>query len=113
MHEQGIVDSLLSVALANAAKAKALKIRRINLVVGELTGVVDESMDLYFGFLSENTIASGAKIVYRHIPIELQCRQCDHVFKPQGIDYRCPACGEQRSDVIAGRELYIENMEVE
>jgi hydrogenase nickel incorporation protein HypA/HybF len=113
MHEQSIVESLLSLALENAEKANARKIISINLVVGDYTGVVDDAVDFYFGFLSKSTIAAGAKIRYTHVPGQMRCRDCDFLFPLQKRDYRCPKCEGKRIEIVGGRELYIENMEIE
>ena len=113
MHELSIVESLLNLALENAAKANARKIVSINLVVGDYTGVMEDAMDLYFGFLSKNTIAAGAKINCTHVPGQLRCRDCDILFPLQEHDFCCPKCEGKRVEIVGGRELYIENMEVE
>ena len=113
MHEQSIVENLLSVALRHAENVKACKILRICLVVGDLSGVEEEAVDLYFGFLSRNTIAAGARIFYMHVPVELRCRACETVFTPERFDLRCPACNEEKADIVAGRELSIDSIEVE
>jgi hydrogenase nickel insertion protein HypA len=62
MHEQSIVESLLALAIENAEKVKASKILRIYLVVGELSGVVEESVNFYFDILSKDTIAAQASL---------------------------------------------------
>jgi hydrogenase nickel incorporation protein HypA/HybF len=113
MHEQSIVESILTLALKNAERANACKIVRIDLVVGGYTGVVEDSVSFYFGFLSQNTIAAGAQIRYTHVPGQLRCRDCDLLFPLQKRDYRCPKCEGRRVEIVGGRELYIENMEVE
>ena len=113
MHEQSIVASLLSTALKNAEKERASKILRICLVVGELSGVEEEAVNFYFGFVSKNTIAAEASIAYRHVPVELRCRKCETVFRPEKYDLHCPHCREQQVDIVAGRELYIDSLEVE
>jgi hydrogenase nickel incorporation protein HypA/HybF len=113
MHELSIVESLLNLALENAAKANARKIVSISLVVGDYTGVMEDAVNLYFGFLSKNTIAAGAKINYTHVPGQLRCRDCDILFSLQEHDYGCPKCEGSRVEIVGGRELYIENMEVE
>jgi hydrogenase nickel incorporation protein HypA/HybF len=113
MHEQSIVESLLSIALENAEKAEALKIHKISLVVGELSGVLDEAVTFYFNFLSRDTIAAGAVIDFKHVPAQLRCRKCEKVFESKDFDLRCPDCKEQEVDIIAGRELYIDSLEVE
>lgn len=113
MHEQSIVESILALALDSAAKAEATRIVKINLVVGELSGVLDEAVSFYFNFLSKNTIAAGAEISFRHIPTQLRCRSCNRVFEPDGSGFRCPVCQEQQAEIVAGRELYVDSLEVE
>ena len=113
MHEQSIVESILSMALKNAEQTNARKILSINLVVGDYTGVVDDAVSFYFGFLSKSTIAAGAKINYMHVQGQLRCRDCDLFFPMQKRDYQCPECKGKRMEIVGGRELYIETMEVE
>ena len=113
MHELSIVESLLSVALEHAEKAEAEKILKINLVVGELAGVVRESVEFYFTFLSKDTVASQAIIHFNWVPAKFRCRNCGEIFVPERLSYTCPSCGDRQLDVIAGRELYIESLEVE
>jgi hydrogenase nickel incorporation protein HypA/HybF len=112
MHELSIVESLLTLALQNAEKANARKIMGIHLVVGDYTGVVEDAVNLYFGFLSKDTIAAGARISYTHVPGQLRCRDCDLLF-PMQKQKCCPKCNGKRVEIVGGRELYIETMEVE
>ena len=58
MHEQSIVESMLAVALKNAEQNQAERIVGINLVVGDLSGVVEDAVNFYFNFLSRDTIAA-------------------------------------------------------
>jgi hydrogenase nickel incorporation protein HypA/HybF len=112
MHEQSIVESLLTLALKNAEAANARQIISIDLVVGDYTGVVEDAVNFYFGFLSKDTIADGAKINYTHVPGQLRCRDCDLIFPLQKREYHCPKCDGKRIEIVGGRELYIGNMEV-
>jgi len=113
MHEQSIVQSLLALALGKAEEAGARRILSIDLVVGDYTGVEEDSVNFYFGFLSKETIAAGARIHYTHVPGQLRCRDCDILFPLQKRDYTCPECRGKRVEIVGGRELYIQNMKVE
>jgi hydrogenase nickel incorporation protein HypA/HybF len=112
VHEQSIVESLLALAIASAEKAKASKILRVYVVVGELSGVVEESVNFYFNILSKDTIAAQASLFFMRIPARVRCRNCDTVFSPERLDFHCPNCKEQQIKIIAGRELYIDSLEV-
>jgi hydrogenase nickel incorporation protein HypA/HybF len=113
MHEQSIVDNLMTIALDSAEKAKATKIHKINVVVGELSGAVDESMNFYFTFMRENTIAAEAELVFTHKPAVLQCRKCKVNFTAEKMDFRCPQCHEPQVEIVGGKELYVESIEAE
>jgi len=113
MHEQSIVDSLLALALENAKKGNAVKIRKINVIIGELSGAVAESMEFYFNFLRQGTLAEEAVLSFTHKPAQLQCRKCRTVFTPDKEGYNCPKCKTAEVDIIGGRELYLESLEVE
>jgi len=113
MHEQSIVESLLALAIEKAEQAKASKILRIYVVVGELSGVVVESVSFYFSFLSRDTIAAQANLFFMRIPAQLRCRNCNKVFVLENLNFHCPGCKEQQVEIIGGRELYIDSMEVQ
>ena len=44
MHELAVTQSILEIALRHAERASARRILSINLVIGELTGFVDDSI---------------------------------------------------------------------
>jgi hydrogenase nickel incorporation protein HypA/HybF len=113
MHEQSIIESLLALAIEKAEEARASKILRIYVVIGELSGVVEESMNFYFSFLSRDTIAAEASLFLTRTPARLRCRNCNTVFSPERLDFHCPGCHEEQVDIIGGRELYIDSLEVE
>jgi len=113
MHEQNICESLLALAIKHAEQANVARILRIYLIVGEYSGVVDESVVFYFRLLSKGTIAEGAEIDFTHIPAQLHCRNCDTVFTPEQLNLRCPNCHERQVEIVSGKEMYLESLEVE
>lgn len=112
MHEYSITESMLSLALEKAAEAKAAKITRINLVVGELSGVVSECVQFYFDAISKNTLADGATLSFATKPTRIRCRNCQKEFTPLNHDWACPDCHEMSVEIVSGRECYMESIEV-
>ncbi|MFN2270088.1 MAG: hydrogenase maturation nickel metallochaperone HypA, partial [Anaerolineae bacterium] len=51
MHELSITESILKIALRHAEQAGAKRITRLNLVIGELSGVVGESVQFYWDMI--------------------------------------------------------------
>ena len=75
---------MLSLALEKANEAKASKITRINLVLGELSGIVDECVQFYFDFLSKDTIAAGASLSFnKNTDHSCAAAHCETVFPPR------------------------------
>jgi hydrogenase nickel incorporation protein HypA/HybF len=112
MHEMAVTQNILDIAVRHAQQARASRIVQINLVVGELSGIVDDSVQFYFDFLSKDTIAAGATLVFERRPALYRCRACGTSYHPEGLDWSCPGCGTLGFDVLSGREFRIESIEV-
>jgi hydrogenase nickel incorporation protein HypA/HybF len=113
MHEQSVTESLLTLALEKAVEAKAVKITQINLIVGELSGIVADCVQFYFDVISRNTIASGAVLNIETKPTQIRCRKCETVFTPADHIWACPECHDTSVEIMSGRECYMESIEVE
>ncbi|HAX69543.1 MAG TPA: hydrogenase maturation nickel metallochaperone HypA, partial [Anaerolineae bacterium] len=48
MHELPVTQSLLKIALDHAEKANAKQITALNIVMGELSSMVDDSIQFYW-----------------------------------------------------------------
>ncbi len=113
MHELAITQSMLDLVLGEAEKAEAKSVAKINLVIGEMTGVVDRAVQFYFDFLSKGTTAQGAALSFRVIPTTARCRQCGKDFELGEFNWTCPYCQSNNMEIIAGKELFVESIEVE
>ena len=113
MHELAITHNILNIALDEAGTAQAGKITRINLVIGELSGVVGDSVQFYFDFLSKDSVAEDAALDFKFVPAELRCLECLTSFNPKDSLWVCPDCQSRSVEVVTGRDCYIESIEVE
>jgi len=113
VHELSVTQSVLDLALRHAEQAGAKRITRINLVIGELSGIVDDCIQFYFDFVSKNTLAEGAQLAFERRPACLCCRACGHEFALEDGNWACPVCQAQGGDIVAGREFYMDSIEVE
>jgi len=113
MHELAITQSMLDIVLEQAEKAGAERVEVIKLTVGELSGFVEESVRFYFDFLVKGTIAEGATLSFTRVPARARCRNCGRGFKLKEFDWSCPDCGQDNIEIIAGKELFVESIEVE
>jgi hydrogenase nickel incorporation protein HypA/HybF len=113
MHELSITESILKIALRHAEQAGAKRITRLNLVIGELSGVVGESVQFYWDMIARDTIAQGAELHFEHVPASLRCLDCSHVFPMDGRSTACPECGAGRVVAAGGDDFRLESIEVE
>lgn len=113
MHELPVTQSILEIALRHAEKAQAARITDLYIVMGELSKLVDESIQFYWDIIAENTIAAGARLHFRIVPAEFQCMACFHTFSPDGEEFACPNCGAVGVKILSGEEFSLEAIDVE
>ncbi|MCC7208355.1 MAG: hydrogenase maturation nickel metallochaperone HypA [Anaerolineae bacterium] len=113
MHELSVTQNILSIALEHGERAGARRITVLYLVIGQLSTIVDDSVQFYWEIIAEGTLAAGSKLHFRRIPAELECRECGTRFGLGRDSFDCPTCGSERVQVIAGEEFYVEAIEVE
>ena len=113
MHELSVTQNVLDIVIEHAERAGARRISTITLVVGELTGFVDDSIQFYFDMLSTGTLAEGAQLAIQRVPPRVRCRACGSEFEPQDLNWACPQCLAVGGDTLRGQEFRVESIEVE
>ena len=113
MHELSITQNILGIVVKHAEKAQARRVTAINLVVGELAGFVDDSIQFYFDMLSPGSMAEGARLVIERVPARVRCRACAQEFEPKDMNWACPGCAAIGGEVLSGREFSVKSIEVE
>lgn len=125
MHELGITQAIVDTALRHAQQAGAQKIRALHVRVGALSGVVADSVQFYFEFASQDTLAQGARLQIEIDPPRVRCRACgaEQVLPsdnaPAGDWYarvqslgEC-ACGQKTYELAGGFDCVLESIDVE
>jgi hydrogenase nickel incorporation protein HypA/HybF len=112
MHELAVTESMLKIALQHAENAGASSVTDLHVVMGDLSSIVDDSIQFYWDIISESTNAAKARLHFRRIPAEFVCRDCGHQYQPQEDSFGCPVCNSIRVKLVAGDEFYIESIDV-
>ncbi len=110
MHELPVSESILEIALRHA---EGRRVTNLYLVIGQLSSIVDDSIQFYWDIIGQGTLAEGAKLHFRRIPTELLCLDCGQSFAPGEDSFACPACGSLKVKVAKGEEFFLESIEVE
>jgi len=113
MHELSITESLLKTACEYAEKNQAKRVTSLNLVIGELSGVMDESVQFYWDMVSENTVCEKALLIFEKKKAVMQCGDCSNEFEMSGDLIPCPKCGSMNLKILSGREFLLDSIEIE
>ncbi len=113
MHEMGIVSGILSAAVEAAERSGATRITEIRISVGELTEIVDFALHFAFEALAPGTLAEGAVLTVNRVGARSRCGQCQTEFEHDRFEIICPECGTFICELIQGRELTIDSIEID
>ena len=114
MHELPIAEGILSIALETSQKHGSRRVTAIDMVIGELSSIVDDSIQFHFDILSEDTLGEGAQLNFRRTAAMAHCWDCSQKFEVHApLEALCPHCGSAKMQVINGKEFHIESIEVE
>ena len=113
MHEMAITQSILDIAVQHAERSGTARVTALNLVIGQLSSIVDDSVQFYWDIISKDTLCEGATLNFERIPAEMNCLDCGHTYTlSRGLE-ACPNCEGFRVRVVAGDEFRLESIEVE
>lgn len=113
MHELSVTESILEIASSHAKNAGASKVTQINLVIGKLSSIVDDSIQFYWDTISEGTICFGAKLSFVRPPAILHCTECGQDYPIDQELIPCPHCGSYQTTIVGGEEFFIDSIEIE
>lgn len=113
MHELSVTEHLLEVTLRHAQQAGAKSVNNIYLVIGQLSSIIDDSVNFYWEIIAKDTLAQNALLHFRRISTSLECQKCLTVYTPEGDDLTCPSCHSAQIKIITGEEFYVEAIDIE
>lgn len=107
MHELGITQNIVAIALEHAQGAKVLRIR---LEIGQLTAVLPDAIQFCFDVCCQGTLLEGAQLEVIEIPGLGRCRHCGAEV-PLEHPFGICECGSTDLQLIQGEELKIKELE--
>lgn len=113
MHEMALAEGILDIALDYAEKNEAKKISKISLLLGEMAGVETEALEFSFASLVKGTIAEEAELLLHRVPLVGRCQKCGRKMHIEHYNFICPACKQGVLEIVSGREMQVEYLEVD
>ena len=114
MHELSIAYDLVELVDEAARSAGARKVTVVRLRLGAMAGVVEDALRFCFPMAAAGTLVDGADLLIEPVPVQVVCRRCgqSHILTAPFV-FRCPLCGTPVSQMLHGREIQIEAIEIE
>ncbi len=113
MHELGVTQEIFNIVMREARKYGAKRVLRVEVEVGEFSTIEPEPVRLYFEIVSKGSIAEGAEVEVRKLPIRVKCNSCGYEYEADKYDLTCPECGGIDVEILGGRELIVKKIDVE
>ena len=113
MHEFPITQQIIKLAEEHATELGASRVKSIKLVVGEYSGFVGDSIQMYFDVISAGTLCEGAAVEIEPVRAKMRCTGCGELFEREFLSFSCPKCGADGEPTEIGKEFYIESIEIE
>lgn len=122
MHEMPVTQSLLNMVLE---RAEGHRVTDVYLKVGRMSSIMPDSVEVFFDYLSRETLAEGAQLHFEILPLEMTCQNCGqlvpldayagerpHVMMSKAFVRGC-TCGSKNLRVTAGVGFELVSIDIE
>lgn len=114
MHELGIMTGVMDAVTKSAHDAGADKVLKVTLSVGEMTECIQDALEFAFEALTEDDpFVCDAELTINMIKPKSRCLECGAEFEHDRFHMFCPECDSFATELLAGRELQIDSIEVD
>jgi hydrogenase nickel incorporation protein HypA/HybF len=113
VHELSLVASVFEVLEEKAREHGAARVTKVVLDVGIMSGAIPDLLESAFEAYKRGTLAAGARLEIVVVPVKVRCPDCGGEAVREDADFSCAGCGSRRVEIVEGRELVIEKIELE
>ncbi len=112
MHELAIAQNILEIVQQSVPENQTKSVRGIRIRVGQMSGIVPDSLDFCFSAIINDTHLQRARLAIEQVPTLSQCKTCAHRFGIEDWVFTCPVCQSTNLELISGKELEIVEIEL-
>lgn len=114
MHELAICERLVDLMDRELARVQPppAKVACARLVVGELHQIVESLLRDAYASLTAGGLAAGSTLEIQSAPVVGACSACGWRGELRVPWFRCGRCESPELDIVGGRELYLESIEI-
>jgi hydrogenase nickel incorporation protein HypA/HybF len=115
MHEFSICQRILEATLEEYAALEPvpLRLKSVRVVSGGMHQIVPDYLQTAYECLSKETPAEGSSLHLVIQPVIGHCNSCGWQGEIQQPFFQCGSCEALDIELLHGRELYIDGLEIE
>jgi len=113
MHELSLAQNVLEIVQQYVPEGNHAVVKTVKMKVGDLSGVVVESLTFCFEAITSGTSLEGARLDVERVPLRCRCGSCGLESEIHDNIFRCGECGSTGIEIISGRELQVLEIEVD
>jgi hydrogenase nickel incorporation protein HypA/HybF len=113
MHEMSLTESVVDILCEEATRQGFVRVKKVWLEIGVLSGVEPEAMSFCFDVVTRGTLAEGAALEIIRTPGQGWCLDCETSVALTERFGACPQCGGHKVQMTTGDEMRVKELEVE
>lgn len=112
MHEMSIAQNVIEIVERQLQASGMSRPRSVRLRIGEMAGIVPDSLDFCFMALTEDSaLLKGTSLVIDRVPVAALCNACGKTSDIEVPVFFCPVCGSADLKLLSGMELEVVSIE--
>lgn len=113
MDERELANHVFEV-LDQAAHRKAIShVMGVRLAIGGRRNFDLDRLRSNFADVTRGTVAEGARLEVKVLPVPRHCRNCGGDFDGSAADSPCPSCGHPVTEARGGEEVRVLDIQVD
>lgn len=110
MHELGVMIEVVNYVEDFAKKNGLTKIDTLVLQIGELSAIIPRYIEACYPAAVDGTMLENTKLKIEVLPANAICRECSKVFNVVQNNKICPRCGNEKWELLCGKEFLIKEI---
>ena len=113
MHELSIAISMIDQIIEESESRGGLDVEAVHLRLGDFSGVDKEALLFGYQIACEGTPLQGSRLLIETVPLVIYCATCQTNRTPPSVyQLSCPECQSPAQQIVSGREIEVDSLEV-
>ncbi|SFC75602.1 Hydrogenase-3 nickel incorporation protein HypA [Bacillus sp. 491mf] len=110
MHEMSLMGDILQLVQEDAAKRNVVQIKKIELIVGEISNAMPTALQMAFEIFRDQNLhlfSGAAQLIIHTEEAKAECVICGLTYHPTQKIALCPNCNIPSGKILAGETFQI------